>query len=392
MRWAFLFFSLLVGSAQAQDQGAVNPDAVALRLGGFPLLDPDARLDPTMQAALTQRQDALAACCDLDLVILVQNRSRTGVIENDLGALRSQIRRAGLWTPQTLLLVYQGNPAAVVVARGAEAGDHTGLITSQILSALADDPRGVRALPPFLANLENDVKAQMAAAAQPALTPWQQRALAHIGLSLSLGLAGWILLSGYNRTSGRAAAARQVDMIPDHPLIRFAFPARPLHALKGQMQGPKADMVLLKPWQGMRHRGLALASAVLASLLLGLGVNEVPGVPFLTPSFLGIGLGLLVFFGMLFTPLGAWLTPPSWRHRVLRIWLAQQALRNGRPCLILLHRGGRLTLWQPRTLPIRPALILGPAQRLAGEAAHGSANTGLKAFIDQFQRLARTYI
>ena len=385
---AFVFlFALISLPAKAQ-----NNEALVLQLGGFPLLDPDELLTPSIHAELRERQATLAACCALDLVLVVQQQSLSGNLRDDLELLRSQIVRGGLWTPETVLLIYQSRPATVFVARNADTTGHASMLNSEALNNLALAPDGLEALGPFLAELENKMKAQMATAKAPLLTIEQSRALRHLALTGAAGLASLILLLGHRRATGLAAAAQQLDLLLEQPLLIFPFPGKALRRFHYSSSKGSADLLILLRRQGFCHRGWAFVLATLITAGTGLLFTIRPFFLFLDPSFLGLALGAVSLLILLLTPLGVWLTPASLRRQALRTWLVQQILRHKRPCLILLHQHRRLTLWQPTTLPLRSELLRVPAHRLAGEAAHGAAEQGLKIFVDQFERLSRTYL
>ena len=82
------------------------------------------------------------------------------------------------------------------------------------------------------------------------------------------------------------------------------------------------------------------------------------------------------------------------RRRALRERLALVVIGQSRPCLLMLVRRGQRTVsfWVPANLPMRPELLDTPLNRLADETAHGRAREGFASFIDQFERLSRTYV
>ena len=93
-------------------------------------------------------------------------------------------------------------------------------------------------------------------------------------------------------------------------------------------------------------------------------------------------------------PFGQLAHPPSQRHRALRTRLALAVLQHviapaSFSCIICAK--GRVSIWLPSTLPLRPELLHTFTQRLAEEAAHGRATKGFKAFID-LSVVSRTYV
>ena len=383
MARVLFIFLLLTGSALAQSN-EVNEQALALQLGGFPLLDPDGLLSSDGKQSLESRRVAMRDCCNVDLVLVVQSDSRTGTVENDLALLRGQMVQANLWTPHTLLLIKQSSPPRVVVAQG-QAVSMAGL-TAETLTDLANNSALNTALPSFFATIENATKAQIVEDQAPLLSPKQYAAIRHLAWTGAVALAALILLLGYRRSSGFSLAQRNLHLMPASPFMSFAFPSKSLKEQAGTLEG--AHLVLLQPRQGARHRGLALLIAISANLAAWFWL-EVPG---LHPSLVGLVSGTLCLLILLTTPLGAWITPLPWRHHAHRVALVRRVLQRDEPCLLMVHQLGRLSLWQPGNLALRPALLTVPAQRLAEEAVHGVPSAGLKTFIDQYVRLYRTYI
>lgn len=377
---AFLLLLLVLTSPAL----AQNEQALALKFGGFPLLDPDGVLDAETKAALEARRRGLRECCGADLVIVVQQNSLSGTIAQDLALLRAQIVQAGFWTPQTLLLIYQQSPPAAVVARGS--GVWVSGLRAETLTDVANHRAGAAALPSFLATIENATKQDLAARAMPVLSPTQSAALSHGIWTLAGSLAALILLIGYRRHSGLSLAQQRLDLMASHPVQSFVFPQRVLRTHEPALK--QVGLLVVFGRQGMRHRGLALAIAAMVCLVGGWWLT----VPPLPSGVVGLILGSLSLALLLTTPLGSWITPAPWRHQALRTALVRAALRQGQPCLLLVHRRGRLSLWQPATLPIRPSLLHIAAQRLAQDADHGTARDGLKTFVDQYSRLYRTYV
>ena len=401
--WRILVVLMGLTLGQAVQAQTLPPDqeAAQLRAAGFPIIDVELQLDEALRQQLLIELEWLQICCDLDLIILMQDRSLLGFARADLAQLQQQLLRSNLWTEQTALLLIQSDPPLAELALASNLQADTTAISPAALAELgrqAGTPTMVPRLIQLLRALSQGEGSPDQQATGTAFPSHEQQAAAwHLSvLLLTLGLVALILFFLRSLPVPLAQGPVASQTLPRDFGRAFAHlrveSSMPLPVLLVSISGRR------------RHLGLCLALATLAGLGLW-GKQEILGWSFygnlgfdafqqLWPfrALVSLGTAGLLFLILAATPIGAWLTPPKWRQQMLARTLREKVGGNPGPVLVWRRSARQLALWHDAQFGPLPKTYESAFERLIQDAAHGYADQGLAQFqkqAERFQALAR---